>query len=77
MKLLKERAAASKTEPGDAVAIISWGYAEFEYDAASDRFRPGNPDDTPPHAANDPKCGFACHTIAAAKDYVFTAYQKR
>jgi hypothetical protein len=23
------------------------------------------------------KCGFACHTIVAAKDYVFTAYPKR
>ena len=22
-------------------------------------------------------CGFACHTIVAAKDYVFTAYPKR
>ena len=32
--------------------------------------------DMPPQA-NDAKCGFACHTIAAAKDYVFTAYPKR
>jgi hypothetical protein len=23
------------------------------------------------------KCGAACHTIAQAKDYVFTAYPKR
>jgi hypothetical protein len=53
-----------------------WGYAEFEYDAASDAFRPGNENDTPPQA-NDAKCGFACHTIVAAKDYVFTAYPKR
>ena len=53
-----------------------WGYAEFEYDAASDAFRPGNTSDTPPQE-NDAKCGFACHTIVAAKDYVFTAYPKR
>jgi Cytochrome P460 len=50
--------------------------AEFEYDAASDTFRPGNLADMPPQA-NDAKCGFACHTIVAAKDYVFTAYPKR
>jgi Cytochrome P460 len=53
-----------------------WGYAEFEYDVASDTFRPGNLTDRPPQA-NDAKCGFACHTIAQAKDYVFTAYPKR
>ena len=52
------------------------GYVVFEYDAASDTFRPGNLKDTPPQA-NDAKCGFACQTIAAAKDYVFTAYPKR
>src|SRR6202790_232973 len=38
------------------------GYAEFEYDAASDTFKPGTLDDQPPQA-NDAKCGFACHTI--------------
>jgi hypothetical protein len=53
-----------------------WGYAEFEYDAASDAFRPGTQADQPPQG-NDAKCGFACHTIVAAKDYVFTAYGKR
>ena len=53
-----------------------WGYAEFEYDAASDTFRPGTTTDQPPQA-NDAKCGFACHTIVKAKDYVFTAYPKR
>jgi cytochrome P460 len=53
-----------------------WGYAEFEFDDASDAFRPGNLTDMPPQA-NDAKCGFACHTIVAAKDYVFTAYPKR
>jgi hypothetical protein len=45
-----------------------WGYAEFDYDGASDTFKP---------LGNDAKCGFGCHTIVAAKDYVFTAYGKR
>lgn len=53
-----------------------WGYVVFEYDAATDRFRPGNLTDKPPQA-HDAKCGFACHTLVAAKDYVFTAYPKR
>jgi hypothetical protein len=53
-----------------------WGYAAFEYDAASGRFRPGNTDDNPPQA-NDARCGFACHTIAKSRDYVFTDYGHR
>jgi hypothetical protein len=53
-----------------------WGYAVFDYDAASDSFTPGTPDDTPPQD-KDAKCGFACHTIAATKDYVFTEYGHR
>jgi hypothetical protein len=53
-----------------------WGYGEFEFDDASDTFRPGTLADKPPQA-NDAKCGFACHTIAATKDYVFTSYPKR
>jgi len=53
-----------------------WGYAEFEYDPATDTFRPGNTSDSPPQA-NDAKCGAACHTIAMARDYVFTEYPHR
>ena len=53
-----------------------WGWAAFKYDAASDTFKPGTPADEPPQG-NDAKCGLACHTIAKAKDYVFTAYGKR
>jgi Cytochrome P460 len=53
-----------------------WGYGEFEYDAASDTFRLGTQADQPPQG-NDAKCGFACHTIVAKNDYVFTAYGKR
>jgi Cytochrome P460 len=53
-----------------------WGYAAFDYDAASDTFTPATLADHPPQA-NDAKCGFACHTIVKAKDYIFTAYPKR
>jgi hypothetical protein len=53
-----------------------WGYAAFEYDAASETFRPGTLTDNPPQA-NDAKCGAGCHTAAKARDYVFTSYQKR
>ncbi len=40
-----------------------WGYAVFDYDAASDTFRPGTLAGKPPQG-NDAKCGFACHTIS-------------
>jgi hypothetical protein len=53
-----------------------WGYGAFEYETSSDSFRPGNTSDLPPQG-NDAKCGAACHTIAASKDYIFTAYPKR
>ncbi len=53
-----------------------WGYAVFDYDAASDTFKPGTTAGTPPQG-NDAKCGFACHTRAKARDYVFTEYGKR
>jgi len=53
-----------------------WGYAVFEYNAASDTFRPGDQTDMPPQA-HDAKCGAACHTLAASKDFVFTNYPRR
>src|ERR1700691_3933254 len=53
-----------------------WGYADFKYDAASDTFSPSTSADKPPQG-NDAKCGAACHKLAAAKDYIFTAYPKR
>jgi hypothetical protein len=53
-----------------------WGYAEFEYEGASDSFRPGTTADKPAQG-NDAKCGFACHTIVKQQDYVFTEYPKR
>ena len=45
-----------------------WGYALFNYEAASDSF------------AADPSpsdCGHACHEAVKAKDYIFHPYQKR
>ncbi len=46
-----------------------WGYAVFNYDAASDKFTPD--------AKSLSDCGNACHTIVKAKDYIFHPYQKR
>jgi hypothetical protein len=53
-----------------------WGYAVFDYDAASDTFKPGTLAGKPPQG-NDAKCGFACHTAAKSRDYVFTDYGQR
>jgi len=53
-----------------------WGYAVFDYDAASDTFKPGTSAGTPPQG-NDAKCGFACHTRVKTRDYVFTDYGRR
>jgi hypothetical protein len=55
---------------------VGCSYKVFEYDAASDAFRPGTLADKPPQA-NDAKCGFARHTVVANKNYMFTAYGKR
>ena len=46
-----------------------WGYAVFNYDAASDKFT------ADPKSLSD--CGNACHTVVKAKDYIFHPYQKR
>jgi len=54
-----------------------WGYAMFDYDAASGTFAPATKASKPP-VNNDAKCGAACHEIAGApKNYIFTAYAKR
>src|SRR5262245_2365207 len=45
-----------------------WGYAQFNYDAASEAFTP---------LGTGAMCGYGCHQAAAAKDYVFTGYPKR
>jgi hypothetical protein len=46
----------------------NWGYGQFNYDSASDSFTP---------QGDGAACGFSCHTIVKAKEYVFTAYPKR
>ena len=53
-----------------------WGWAAFDYSAASNTFTPGTLSDHPPQA-NDAKCGFTCHAIVKTRDYVFTEYGKR
>jgi len=53
-----------------------WGYAMFDYDAASGTFAPATLASKPP-VGHDAKCGAACHELAASKDYIFTAYPKR
>src|SRR5580658_4770617 len=53
-----------------------WGWAVFDYNAASDTFTPGTLADKPPQG-NDAKCGFACHTTVKTRDYVFTDYGHR
>lgn len=53
-----------------------WGWAAFEYNAASHTFSPATTAAVPPQG-NDAKCGFACHTIVKNRDYVFTDYQSR
>jgi hypothetical protein len=46
-----------------------WGYAVFNYDAATGTFS------ADPKSLQD--CGNACHTDVKAKDYIFHPYQKR
>ena len=53
-----------------------WGWGAFDYDVASDTFKPATQADMPPQG-NDAKCGFACHTGVKTRDYVFTEYGHR
>lgn len=46
-----------------------WGYALFDYEAASDTFT------ADPTGVAD--CGHACHLAVKAKGYIFHPYQKR
>jgi hypothetical protein len=50
-------------------ATKGWAYAAFDYNTASDKFTPD--------ATGVVNCGYACHTIVAKKDYIFTEYGKR
>jgi Cytochrome P460 len=77
------------TVPGDLAAVEfiekdskrfpdthGWGYGTFDYDAASATFTPATLASKPPQG-HDARCGAACHTLVASKDYIFTAYAKR
>ena len=46
-----------------------WGYAVFNYDAASDKYTAD--------AKSLSDCGNACHTAVKTEDYIFHPYQKR
>ena len=50
-------------------ATGGWGYAQFDYDPASDTFTPNK--------GGTADCGHTCHTAVKAKDYIFHPYQKR
>jgi hypothetical protein len=46
-----------------------WGYAVFNYDPASGKYTAD--------ASSASDCGFACHTVVKAKDYIFHPYETR
>jgi len=46
-----------------------WGYAVFNYDAASDKFTADE--------KSLADCGHSCHVAVKAKDHIFHPYQKR
>jgi hypothetical protein len=50
-------------------ATGGWGYAVFNYDAASNTFTAD--------AASPADCGHKCHVAVKTKDYIFHPYQKR
>jgi hypothetical protein len=52
-------------------ATHGWAYAKFDYDPATDTFKPNS------LSVKGHDCGYACHTAVAANDYIFTAYPKR
>jgi hypothetical protein len=52
-------------------ATHGWAYAKFDYDPATDTFKPNS------LSLEGHDCGYACHTAVAAEDYIFTAYPKR
>ena len=45
-----------------------WAYAKFDYDPATKTLKP---------EGTGAECGYACHTIVAKQDYIFTAYPLR
>ena len=82
-------AATPDTVPGDLFEVEfiekdskrfadahGWGFAMFDHDATTGTFKPADTSSKPPQG-NDAKCGTACHTLAASRDYIFTPYAKR
>ena len=53
---------------GASVSVPAMLQALFNYDATADTFTPDG---------KGSGCGFECHTIVKAKDYIFHPYQKR
>jgi Cytochrome P460 len=49
-------------------ATGGWGYALYNYDAATNKFT------ADPSPAN---CGNTCHSVVKSKDYIFHPYEKR
>jgi hypothetical protein len=49
-----------------------WGFAQFQYDAASGTFKPFGTD-----ASFGKTVCYQCHTKVATKDYIFTNYPLR
>ena len=45
-----------------------WAYAQFLYDPATKALKPNG---------TGAACGYACHTVEARQDYIFTAYPPR
>jgi len=53
-------------------ATSGWGYAQFLYDTAAHTFKPYGTD-----SLFGEKVCYKCHTIVAARDYIFTTYPPR
>jgi hypothetical protein len=49
-------------------ATHGWAYAQFVYDPATGDLKPNG---------TGIECGYACHTIVANQDYIWTAYPPR
>jgi len=60
--------AAIEKDTGRFPDTHGWAYANFSYDDATDTFKADG---------TEPNCGYACHTVVADQDYIFTAYPKR
>jgi len=54
-----------------------WGWAAFDYNAASRTFSPGTTADVPPQGKRRQVWIGVPHTIVKARDYVFTDYGSR